>query len=92
MNLGAFAVAMTEMLRMIPHSRGAVETESVSAPAGTVSVSSVLSRSFKVILIYIPVQSAGGGLHGNHFLHDLHVLHGSTVLLPNLQISKPLNF
>jgi len=53
--LGAHAAALPESADSIPNAHDSVQTTSASAPAG-------VDVSIKVILIYIPVQSAGGGL------------------------------
>ncbi|MBR6530106.1 MAG: hypothetical protein IKT43_01670, partial [Clostridia bacterium] len=60
--LGAHAAALPESADSIPNAHGSVQTTSASAPAGVDVVCSMSLCSIKVILIYIPVRSAGGGL------------------------------
>jgi hypothetical protein len=60
--LGAHAAALPESADSIPNAHDSVQTTSASATAGVDVICSMSLCSIKVILIYIPVRSAGGGL------------------------------
>ena len=63
MNAGACADGLTKLSDSIPNALGFKTTEIPPAPAAGISVVSNLLCSIKVIIINIPVRSAGGGLH-----------------------------